>query len=110
MPVDGLLLFATIHIEPNDVVLHLGPTTLVNIQSAMHAMYPLVGEHKSPWVPRSDLHGQHLGMKRYVEKIKCKERSTLKRKQEKNAHFNHKLGGFAITELKKADIGISPVK
>lgn len=61
-------------------------------------------------MPRSDLHGQHLGMKRYVEKIKCKERSTLKRKQEKNAHFNHKLGGFAITELKKADIGISPVK
>jgi len=41
MPMDGLLLFATIHIEPNDVVLHLGPTTLVNIQSVMHAMYPL---------------------------------------------------------------------
>lgn len=93
MPVDGLLLFATIHIEPNDVILHLGQTTLVNIQSAMHAMYPLAGEHKSPCVPRSDLHGQHLGMKRQVEKIKCKEMSILQcqRKQDKNAHFDHKL-------------------
>ncbi len=98
MPVDGLLLFATIHIESNDVILHLGQTTLVNIQSAMHAMYPLTGERKSPCVPRSDLHGQHLGMKRQVEKIKCKEMSLLKcqRKQEKDAHINHKLG-FAIT-------------
>lgn len=42
MPVDGLLLFGAIHIEPNDVVLHLGLTTLVNIQSAMHTMYPQV--------------------------------------------------------------------
>lgn len=62
-------------------------------------------------MPRSDLHGQHLGMKRHVEKIKCKERSTLKcqRKQEKEAHFNHKTG-FAITEIKKADTGMSPAK
>ncbi len=60
MPVDGLLLFATIHIESNDVILHLGQTTLVNIQSAMHAMYPLTGEDKSQCVPRSDLHGQHF--------------------------------------------------
>lgn len=83
MPVDGLLLFATIHIEPNDVVLHLGPTTLVNIQSVMHAMYPLTCVHKSLCVPRSVLHGQHLGIKRQVEKIKCKERSTLKYQNKK---------------------------
>lgn len=36
LPVDGLLLFATIHIEPNDVVLHLGPTTQHPISDACH--------------------------------------------------------------------------
>lgn len=31
------------------------------------------------------------------------------RKQEKEAHFNHKTG-FTITEIKKADTGMSPAK
>lgn len=98
MPVDGLLLFATIHIEPNDVVLHLGPTTQHPISDACH-----VSMHKSLCVPMSVLQGQHLGMKRHVEKIKRKERSTLKCqwKQVIEAHFNYYKLGLQLLKKEK---------